>query len=63
MDWEAYERIMKKAERHADTVSTSSLPHHSEAVFLCILLENEKEIRALKREMALRGYVEEGMED
>ena len=61
VDWEAYGRIMKKGERHADSIS--SFPDPTTAVFLAILIENEKAIQALKREMILRGYVEEGMKD
>ena len=62
MDWEAYGRIMKKMKRHDDACSNAPSFDPAAALFLCVLIENEKVIQALKREMVLRGYVEEGME-
>lgn len=63
VDWEVYGRIMEKVTRHEDAYSNSPSFDPAVALFLCVLIENEKEIQALKREMILRDYVEEGMED
>ena len=62
MDWEAYDRIMKKVKRHADACLNSPTFDPAAALFLCVLIENEKEIMALKRQIGVRTYEENMIE-
>jgi len=62
VDWDSYDRIMKKVKRHEDACLNSPSFDPAAALFLCVLIENEKEIQALKREIAVRTHEENMIE-
>ncbi len=50
-DRDIFDRVLGKANRQAEAGLSTSFHDPSEALFVCVFLENKKEIRALRREM------------
>ena len=55
-DREAFDELMKKARLHASAASNAARSNPTEAMFMAILVEHEKDINDLKlREIKVKG--------